>query len=195
MMLDFRTAPGGLVRVVRALAWCAGVGVCVCAAGEAEAGEPERANEEVASAGGLEGVETIGVLASSARASSERERRGEEGAGDEVDEKTLRGRTVVGDRSAREDARHPSGFVTRVRLGDGGAAEETLGAALEQVEGVQLSRASSPGQPAYVSVRGGSPRQLVVYLDGLRLSSPAGLGFDVGQLGVGGLASADVFRG
>lgn len=192
MMLDFRTAPGGLVRVVRALAWCAGVGVCVCAAGEAEAGEPERALEEVASAGDLEGVEIIGVLASSVRASSEREARGED---EEVDEKTLRGRTVVGDRSAREDARHPSGFVTRVRLGDGGAGEETLGAALEQVEGVQLSRASSPGQPAYVSVRGGSPRQLVVYLDGLRLSSPAGLGFDVGQLGVGGLASADVFRG
>ena len=195
MMLDFRTAPGGLVRVVRALAWCAGVGVCVCAAGEAEAGEPERAKEEVASSEDLEGVETIGVLASSAGASSEREGRGEEGAGDEVDERTLRGRTVVGDRSAREDARHPSGFVTRVRLGESVASEETLGAALEQVEGVQLSRASSPGQPAYVSVRGGSPRQLVVYLDGLRLSSPAGLGFDVGQLGVGGLASADVFRG
>ncbi|RVU42133.1 TonB-dependent receptor [Lujinxingia sediminis] len=192
MTLDRMTAPGGLKRVVCALAWCAGVGVCVDLVPEAAAGEAERASGEVVSVSGVEGVEIIEVLASLAQASSEDEGESDD---DEGGEDTLRGRTVVGDRSAREDARHPSGFVTRVRLGESVAASETLGASLEQVEGVQLSRASSPGQPAYVSVRGGSPRQLVVYLDGLRLSSPAGLGFDVGQLGVGGLASADVFRG
>ncbi|RAL20719.1 hypothetical protein DL240_15490 [Lujinxingia litoralis] len=108
---------------------------------------------------------------------------------------TLRARTVSRERSARDDARHPSGFVTRVQTESCCAQPPSLGEVLEQVEGVQLSRSSSPGQPAYVAIRGGSPRQLVVYLGGLRLSTPAGLGFDVGQFGVAGLASADVFRG
>ncbi len=94
-----------------------------------------------------------------------------------------------------EDLRFASGFVSRVEVGDRLAHGQSLADALEEVSGVQVRRESSLGQSAFVSVRGGTPRQLVVSFDGIRISAPAGIGFDIGQLVTEGIDSLEVYRG
>ncbi len=94
-----------------------------------------------------------------------------------------------------EDERFASGMVTRQATDEIFWRGADLAGALLGVTGVYVRQSSSPGQPSYLSVRGGNPRQLVVELDGLRLSSPAGPGFDFGQFSTEGLSSADVYRG
>ncbi len=94
-----------------------------------------------------------------------------------------------------EDPRFASGFVSRVTVGNRLAHGQSLADALEEVSGLQVRRESSLGQSAFVSVRGGTPRQLVVTLDGVRISAPAGVGFDIGQLVTEGIESIDVYRG
>lgn len=96
---------------------------------------------------------------------------------------------------AVEDARLPSGFVTRIPLDEVGPAGDGLASALERAPGVYVRRSSSFGQPAYIQVRGGNPRQVVVLLNGVRVKVPTGLGFDVGSLAVAGLDEARVYRG
>ncbi len=92
-----------------------------------------------------------------------------------------------------EDARLASGFVSRVTLEE--AADEALVDALERAPGVHARRVSSSGQEAQVQVRGGTPRQLMVLINGVRVRVPEGLGFDVGSLAAGPFASAQVYRG
>ncbi len=94
-----------------------------------------------------------------------------------------------------EDARFASGFATRASLEDLAAHEDGLAGALEQVPGLSVRRQSSYGQPAYVQIRGGNPRQLVVLLNGVRIRVPSGVGFDVGGLATTGIDSVTVYRG
>lgn len=94
-----------------------------------------------------------------------------------------------------EDPRFASGFVSRIEVGERLAHGQSLADTLQEVSGVQVRRESSPGQSAFVSVRGGTPRQLVVSFDGIRISAPAGIGFDIGQLVTEGIESLDVYRG
>ncbi len=94
-----------------------------------------------------------------------------------------------------EDPRFASGFVSRIDIGDRLAHGQSLADALEEVSGVQVRRESSLGQSAFVSVRGGTPRQLVVSFDGIRISAPAGIGFDIGQLVTEGIETLEVYRG
>ena len=103
--------------------------------------------------------------------------------------------TVRTDARAVEDPRLPSGFVTRVDISDTSPGEGGLTGALERAPGLYVRRQSSYGQPAYVQVRGGNPRQVVVLLNGVRVRVPSGLGFDVGSLSATGLDEARVFRG
>lgn len=104
-------------------------------------------------------------------------------------------RTVERETMQRDDARFASGHMTRVDVDELSFRGETLSDALSRVTGTYVRRDSSMGQPAYLSVRGGNPRQTVVELDGLRLSSSAGAGFDAGQMMTDGIGSADVIRG
>lgn len=113
--------------------------------------------------------------------------------GQTTDEITVR--TVAGDELQRDDARFPSGLVTRIRLDDIRASGGDLSDALERSTGVYVRRQSTPGQPSHLSIRGANPRQAVVELDGLRLSSPVGLGFDASTMPVDALESIDVHRG
>lgn len=104
-------------------------------------------------------------------------------------------RTVETRATASEDARFASGFVTRTKLQDLSAHEDGLAGALEQVPGLSIRRQSSYGQPAYVQIRGGNPRQLVVLLNGVRIRVPSGVGFDVGGLATTGIDAVKVYRG
>lgn len=98
-------------------------------------------------------------------------------------------------REQPDDERRPSAATTRVDTTDLSVHGEDLGDALMRAAGVNVRRESSFGQPAQITLRGGNPRQVAVELDGLRLSSPTGLGFDIGQLFADGFESADVIRG
>ena len=107
----------------------------------------------------------------------------------------LRVETVAEPETPTSDPRHPSGWVTRIRLDDTFGRGRDLGDALERVGGLSVRRRSSLGQPAFASVRGGNPRQLAVHLNGIRIGAPAGVGFDVGGLSTGWLDAVDVYRG
>ncbi len=103
-------------------------------------------------------------------------------------------RTVRTVGTADEDARLPSGFVTRLTLAEDDQAGGLAGA-LERAPGVTINRQSSWGQAALARVRGGTPRQLMILLNGVPLRAPAGLGFDVGSLSVDAVDTARVYRG
>ncbi len=103
--------------------------------------------------------------------------------------------TVAPDERSVEDSRLPSGFVTRLRLGEEGRKGRDLGDALGRVPGIYVRRSSSMGRAAYATVRGGNSRQLAVSLNGMRLSAPVGVGFDVGSLSLAGIDNVDVYRG
>lgn len=94
-----------------------------------------------------------------------------------------------------EDSRLPSGFVTRVQLEGAAKTGQDLGDELERVPGVTVQKSSSYGRPAFATVRGGNSRQLAVSLNGMRVSAPAGVGFDVGTLSLAGIKAVDVYRG
>lgn len=104
--------------------------------------------------------------------------------------------TTVGEAtSPTTDPRHPSGWITRVEPDDSFERGDDLAGALDRVEGVTTRRRSSLGQPAFASVRGGSPRQLSVHLNGIRIGAPAGVGFDLSSVSTGWLDGVDVYRG
>ena len=94
-----------------------------------------------------------------------------------------------------QDPRLASGLVSSVDLdGDRGLTQDPADL-LASVPGVHVQRQSSQGQGAYLRIRGGTPRQLVVLLNGLRISAPAGLGFDLGALSTAGLRGMRLYRG
>jgi len=103
--------------------------------------------------------------------------------------------TVETRASSVEDPRFASGFVTRVELNAISTSDEGLVGALEQTPGLSIQRQSSFGQPAYVQIRGGNPRQLVVLMNGIRIRVPSGLGFNVGSLATTGMDHVSVYRG
>lgn len=91
--------------------------------------------------------------------------------------------------------RMPSGFTTRLTPGDALSDGEDLGDVLESAAGVTIQRQAGPGHPAYLSLRGGNPRQATVLFNGTRISAPAGLGFDVGSFSTGWIDSLEIRRG
>jgi vitamin B12 transporter len=96
--------------------------------------------------------------------------------------------------AAGEDARFVAGSATRLPL-DARGAGTSVAEAMLAAPGVSIQRQSSYGQPAFLSIRGGTPRQLVVLLNGVHVRMPAGLGFDLGSLGADAFASATLWRG
>ncbi|ROT94222.1 TonB-dependent receptor [Altererythrobacter sp. FM1] len=68
---------------------------------------------------------------------------------------------------------------------------------LERAPGVTISRNGAPGSVTSVWVRGASAEQLLVLVDGVRVSDPAspGGGFDFGNLLAGNIEKIDLLRG
>ncbi len=96
--------------------------------------------------------------------------------------------------SPAEDSRFTAGSASALPLDTLGAGTSVADAMLA-APGVSIQRQSSYGQPAFLSVRGGTPRQLVVLLNGVHVRMPSGLGFDLGSLGADALSSATLWRG
>jgi outer membrane receptor protein involved in Fe transport len=89
----------------------------------------------------------------------------------------------------------PSGFTTRLTPDQTFTEGDDLADLLQSAAGVTIQRRAGPGHPAYLSLRGGNPRQTTIILNGVRISAPAGLGFDVGTLSTTWIDSLEVRRG
>lgn len=117
---------------------------------------------------------------------------------------------VFADRTVDETSITVTATGTRTEVEDTGQAVTVIGQAeieavqghdvtrvLERAPGVTLSRNGPPGAFTGVRVRGAEAEQLLVILDGVRVSDPAapGGGFDFANLGAGNLEKIDLLRG
>ncbi|MBD3391982.1 MAG: TonB-dependent receptor [Chitinivibrionales bacterium] len=95
---------------------------------------------------------------------------------------------------ARRAARDRSG-VTRLRAEEFAGRFADLPAVLEQVSGVTVRRTGAFGEYADASIRGSSPRQVQVYLDGIPLNVAAGGAVDLSKLSLNSLREVTVYKG
>jgi outer membrane cobalamin receptor len=88
-------------------------------------------------------------------------------------------------------------FAMSVRRADvegaEGAADAT--ALLRGVPGLDLRRSGGPGSPAAASLRGSSPEQVAVFVDGVPAATSQGGGADLSLLPAFGVGSAEIIRG
>jgi hypothetical protein len=94
--------------------------------------------------------------------------------------------------AAREDDAASASVVTPDRTP---RSAETLPALLGELPGVSVTRLGGLGALATLSVRGSSPDQVEVYLDGVPLNSATFGGVDLGSLPLGDLGRIEVYRG
>jgi vitamin B12 transporter len=120
------------------------------------------------------------------------------------------GQVVIADYRIDETTITVTATGTRTEVEDTGQAVTVIGEAeiesvqghdltrvLERAPGVTFARNGPPGAFTGVRVRGAEAEQLLVILDGVRVSDPAapGGGFDFANLGAGNLAKIDLLRG
>jgi outer membrane cobalamin receptor len=86
-------------------------------------------------------------------------------------------------------------FATVVPLGDQAAAGRDLGDLLDRAAGVQVRRYGGLGSFSLAGVRGSSPGQVLVCLDGVPLASAADGFVDLARLPASSFAHAEVYRG
>jgi vitamin B12 transporter len=72
---------------------------------------------------------------------------------------------------------------------------EMLPDLLAGVPGVTVSRLGGVGAPALLSLRGSTPEQVSIYLDGVNMNIAAGGGVDLSTLPVGDVERVEVYRG
>lgn len=63
------------------------------------------------------------------------------------------------------------------------------------VMGVKLSKLGNESQPSFISIRGSSPEQVLVLLNGKRLNSSQGGGVDLSEISVSSIKKIEVTRG
>jgi iron complex outermembrane receptor protein len=87
----------------------------------------------------------------------------------------------------------PVGFGSRLRLSDPSLAAD-LARLLERAPGLRVREAGPAGRQT-LSLRGADSQQVAVFLDGIRLTPPAGGGVDLSLYDPGHLEEAEVRRG
>jgi outer membrane cobalamin receptor len=103
--------------------------------------------------------------------------------------------TVVIGRRDEGAPRDRSGAGSVLRPGDSPRALDDLGSVLLEVPGVTATRTGSIGSYSTLSIRGSSPDQVRIYLDGVPLNLAAGGGVDISTLPLGDVARVEVYRG
>ena len=88
-----------------------------------------------------------------------------------------------------------SAFSTRIDVDPLEGNPRSLADVLSETVGVQIRRFGGPGDPAEVSIRGFTPSQVVVTLDGVRLNSARGGGVNINNIPIQLLEEVDVSRG
>jgi len=72
---------------------------------------------------------------------------------------------------------------------------ETVGDALRQIPGVEIQRSGSLGKLTNLRIRGSSTSQVQVLVDGMRVKSPTGGGFDFSDLSIDQIERIEIVRG
>jgi len=106
---------------------------------------------------------------------------------------------VEGDATAPEepdeDAPPESAFVSRVDVPRDPGPAESLADVLETAAGVRVRRLGGAGSPAAASIRGSTPAQVQIFLDGVPLDRASFDVVDLSDLPLGALERVDVHRG
>ena len=90
---------------------------------------------------------------------------------------------------------HTGSSITTVTAGQFRGNVTDLPAVLEQVSGVAVRRTGGFGEYADASIRGSSPKQVQVYLDGIPLNSAAGGAVDLSKISLTSLRDVTVYKG
>lgn len=96
------------------------------------------------------------------------------------------------DREAREDVSASASVVTSDRTP---RSAETLPQLVAELPGVHVTRVGGLGSLASLSIRGSTPNQVQVYVDGVPLNSAVGGGVDLGLVPIGELDRLELYRG
>ncbi len=91
--------------------------------------------------------------------------------------------------------RLPTAFITELHTASSNRALETTAELLRQAAGVHVVRYGGLGSYSTVSLRGASPSQVSIYLDGVPVSSASRGAVDLSDLPVAALDRIEVYRG
>jgi outer membrane cobalamin receptor len=103
-------------------------------------------------------------------------------------------RTVVRGTRVAGLAEAPGAAVTVLDVGEADAGD-SLADLIERAPGAALREMGGPGQAATLSLRGSAAEQVAVFLDGVRLTPPAGGGFDFSLVAPEVLERVEIVRG
>lgn len=103
----------------------------------------------------------------------------------------VRGKKKTAKRAAHEAPE--SAFV--VTVDETTPPSTTVADALEDVPGVSVRRLGSTLDPAFVRIRGSTPRQVTVYLDGMPLNALGSSAVDLSELALFAFDRVEVYRG
>lgn len=112
-------------------------------------------------------------------------------ASPEKDEIVVRARRI----RSRIESEEATGFVQLLDRRDALQGARTLGEILRESAGVQIRSLGSWGALTQASIRGSTPGQVQVFLDGILLNHGSMGGVDLGDLPLGGLERIEVYRG
>ncbi|RKH54623.1 TonB-dependent receptor [Corallococcus llansteffanensis] len=108
-----------------------------------------------------------------------------------VRETVVQGVTRAPDRP-REDEAASASTITENRTPRSGESVPQL---LSELPGVSVTQLGGLGSQASISIRGSTPSQVSVYVDGVPLNSMTGGGVDLGALPLGDVERIEVYRG
>ena len=89
----------------------------------------------------------------------------------------------------------PSAFTSVIRPADFAGEAKDLEDLLARSVGVQVRRFGGPGQRAEISIRGSTPNQVVILLDGIRLNSAQSGALDLSTISLDSIERIEVSRG
>jgi len=89
----------------------------------------------------------------------------------------------------------PSAFTTVIDLDEFAGEAKTVEDVLDESVGVQVRRFGGAGDPSEISIRGSTPSQVVILLDGVRLNSAQTGGVDLSTLPASLIDPIEVSRG
>jgi iron complex outermembrane receptor protein len=98
-------------------------------------------------------------------------------------------------RSAREDTHPHPASVVAIELDESVPPSATLADVLDTTAGVHVRRFGGPGDPAWVTVRGSTSRQVEVWVDGVPLNAQGSSSVDLGTLALDAYDRVEVWRG
>jgi vitamin B12 transporter len=98
-------------------------------------------------------------------------------------------------RTAAQDVHGSPGSVVAVDLDESIAPAATLADVLDDVAGVHVRRFGGPGDPAWVTIRGSTSRQVEVWVDGVPLNAQGSSAVDLGGLALDAYDRVEVWRG